>query len=810
MADFLGIDLSTLDPAQTRAAVAETLVEGTAPSRWWRRQSQSFRRGVMDKVREGMQRGFTNSQIARDLRDTVYPRARNQANALAATSIDAVSNKARVNTFRKNDDVIKGYQQVSTLDSRTSDVCISYSGMAWTLDGEPIDGALPFNGGPPRHFNCRSTLVPVLKSFEELGFDEPDFPPMTRASIDGQVPGDITFDKFLRGKSKAFQDETLGPARAQLWRDDRITLRELVDMRGNPLTVNELMEKAAKKTAKPRPMADPAEAEFTTPSAWFKKFNDPDVTPDEIIFRATPEQRRQINLFEKKIEAGVATDKLHRRPDGSWDPERVKLVHDRIINDIFSFDNLQKATPPPGSRPVVTFLGGRGGSGKSFLTQGRNAPANVERSIVLNSDDIKEMLPEYKGWNAAHVHEESSYLFKQVLKIAQDRRVNVVLDVTLANPAKASRQLDEFLEAGFDAEGFYMHLPRQEAAFRAIGRATKADNPRYVPLDIILGSDKNEEAFEALIGRFRRWGMWDNQVPRGSDPRFLGGNNLDDALPGHGPRSLPGERKYTTTEDWRRAFDDPDITAEQVMARASDEAREAVARFERQLAEGVSTEDLHKVGGEWKPARVREVHDDIYRTYFSADNVRKATPRRGEQPVVTVLGGRGGSGKSFLTEGKNAPADTSRAIVLNSDDVKEMIPEYKGWNAGLVHEESSELYKTITKSAMDRKLNVVLDITLGNPEKVARQIDEFIAAGYRVEGYYMHLPRQEAALRAIGRATKPVNPRYVPLDIILSSTRNEAGFDALKPKFERWGVWDNQVDRGEEPRFLAGEGLDRD
>ena len=526
MADFLGIDLDTLDAAQTRAAVSDTLVEGTKPSRWWRRQGQTFRVEVMARVRNGLRRGMSNADIARDLQQNVYRKHRHQANALAATSVNAVSNRARQDTLLANQDVVKGVQQVSTLDGRTSDTCIAYSGMAWELpDYTPIDGARPFNGGPPRHFNCRSTLVPVLRSFEELGLPDVKLPATTRASLDGQVPGDITFGDWLKTKPRAFQDEVLGPSKAQLWREGRIELRELVDQRGNPLTVAELQKKAA--TARRPAFPDPGQVGFDKPSTWFNTFNDRDITADDVVARSTPEQKKAVSKFETLLARGKATDELHK-VDGEWTPER-RALHRRIMANIFSDAELKKAKPKAGEKPVVTFLGGRGGSGKTYLTEGRNAPADMSRSIVLNSDEIKDMIPEYKGWNAGHVHEESSELFKEALRIAQQRKVNVILDVTLGGKqSKTMDQLRDFLDAGFEAEGFYMHLPRQEAAFRAIGRATKADAPRYVPLNIILESTTNESNFEAIIPFLRRWGMWDNQVKRGDDPRFLGGDGLTD------------------------------------------------------------------------------------------------------------------------------------------------------------------------------------------------------------------------------------------------------------------------------------------
>ena len=266
---FLNITLNNIDPAQMRAAVSDTLIEGGTVSHWWRSQRDSFVTGVMRQVREGVRNGTSNAEIARNLEAGTFARHRSQANALAATATNAVSNRARIDTFNENDDVIKGYQQISTLDNKTSDVCIAYSNMAWTLNGEPLtpETTLPFNGGPPRHFNCRSTLVPVLKSFAELGLPDLTLPEGTRASLDGQVPGDITFAQFLRSKPDSFADRMLGKQRAELWRSGKITLNQLVDMRGNPLTVEELvaLSKARPKQAAKPP---PAPAVATAPPAF--------------------------------------------------------------------------------------------------------------------------------------------------------------------------------------------------------------------------------------------------------------------------------------------------------------------------------------------------------------------------------------------------------------------------------------------------------------------------------------------------------------------------------------------------------------
>lgn len=156
----------------------------------------------------------------------------------------AEANSARLNTFRKNSDVVAGVEQISTLDCHTTLICMAYSGATWDLDGNPIRGTtLPFNGGPPRHFNCRSVLVPVTKTFRELGLNIDEPKSSTRASDEGQVSNKISFDDFLKRKGDAYADEMLGKGRADLWRSGKIRCRDLLNDNGNILSLQELQAK---------------------------------------------------------------------------------------------------------------------------------------------------------------------------------------------------------------------------------------------------------------------------------------------------------------------------------------------------------------------------------------------------------------------------------------------------------------------------------------------------------------------------------------------------------------------------------------
>lgn len=228
---------------------SNAIVQGAPSAEWWERQADDTSQRFSNAVRQGAVAGDTVEQMAaRVAGRRGYPGvmdiAMSNARSLVHTSVMEVANEARMQTFRQNADVVEGVRQVSTLDSHTTEICMAYDGCEWDLDGEPRDGTeLPFEGGPPRHWGCRSVLVPITKSFKELGVNAEEPGPGERASADGQVPGDMTFGDWLDTQTKEEQDDILGPGRAEMWRGGKITLTQLLDLRGNPLTLEQLRDK---------------------------------------------------------------------------------------------------------------------------------------------------------------------------------------------------------------------------------------------------------------------------------------------------------------------------------------------------------------------------------------------------------------------------------------------------------------------------------------------------------------------------------------------------------------------------------------
>lgn len=218
---------------QTSKISLDALIQGALLASWWAKLSADAYFRVSSQMRIGYGAGDKN----------VYDKVKAQlktnnssAETIVKNAVRTVASDAREAVYDKNASMIKGKKYVSVLDNRTSLGCIAYDGSTYTMDNQPLGKkSLPYRE-LPAHFNCRSVYVIFLKSAEEIG----DIPKSTRSSMDGQVPQDTTFQDFLERKGKAFQDEVLGKGKAQLWREGKITLQQLIDQSGNPVTLKEL------------------------------------------------------------------------------------------------------------------------------------------------------------------------------------------------------------------------------------------------------------------------------------------------------------------------------------------------------------------------------------------------------------------------------------------------------------------------------------------------------------------------------------------------------------------------------------------
>lgn len=172
-ADVVSVALS---PKQLEAIVDDPIIFGNSSKTWWESQSEDLRAKFGAAMREGLLRGESIDELARRVRGTkangyadgIMEKKKREAEALVRSSVISTANEARLRTYQEMPDLVKGIQWVATLDGRTTPICRALDGKVWRLpDFAPVghDKKYP---GPTAHFNCRSTQIAVLRSWEEL------------------------------------------------------------------------------------------------------------------------------------------------------------------------------------------------------------------------------------------------------------------------------------------------------------------------------------------------------------------------------------------------------------------------------------------------------------------------------------------------------------------------------------------------------------------------------------------------------------------------------------------------------------------
>lgn len=268
-----------------------------------------------------------------------------------------------------------------------------------------------------------------------------------------------------------------------------------------------------------------------------RESNNKELTPEDIINNAVKtfsnkfsegKLRERID-FADEYNNGIAkakrqTFQLYSNERGEYNRTRAEK-HKEIINKLFK--NKDTAKPKNGEAPTFMILGGRGGSGKgNFGKEGKNCQVyNKKDYIVLDADAIKEMLkPPYNGFNAFEVHQESSDILTQALAKARKEGLNVVWDGTMKTLSSVEKKLKPFMDSKYNIEMYYMHLPREKAAERAIGRFMESEDGRYVPITELLKMKDNEENFDKLKKYASKWAFYNNDVPKGTDPVLVDKN----------------------------------------------------------------------------------------------------------------------------------------------------------------------------------------------------------------------------------------------------------------------------------------------
>ncbi|OPY14146.1 MAG: Phage Mu protein F like protein [Syntrophus sp. PtaB.Bin001] len=255
----------SISPELVQSIVEHSMIDGKILKEWWNKTSEATRKRFMllmtegtMKVQLGTLQGESIGELISRIRGNkqhppIMDISRREAAAIVRTSVMQVSNTVRIETYKANQKVLKGIQIIATLDQRTSAGCRAKDGLQYDLDGNPIGNNFPFPGLPPYHFNCRTCTCPLTKTFAELSGKNSQLskqqlqqldklPAGMRASMGGEVPT-MNYDEWLKEQPEKLQQEILGQARWELWKDNKLDMIDLIDNKGNTLTIKQLRNK---------------------------------------------------------------------------------------------------------------------------------------------------------------------------------------------------------------------------------------------------------------------------------------------------------------------------------------------------------------------------------------------------------------------------------------------------------------------------------------------------------------------------------------------------------------------------------------
>ena len=155
-----------------------------------------------------------DKMTSKEVADTLAKRNRAAAIRNARTMATGVQNAARVDSYKRGDEIAKKYglrvykQWLATLDGRTRH---------WhaELDGETVPEEEPFvndygeidypgdpGADPANVYNCRCTLIPAIKG---MGFNN-DVSPEATGRVMGRGVDDISYDEWKEGHYESFSD----------------------------------------------------------------------------------------------------------------------------------------------------------------------------------------------------------------------------------------------------------------------------------------------------------------------------------------------------------------------------------------------------------------------------------------------------------------------------------------------------------------------------------------------------------------------------------------------------------------------------
>ncbi|MCP9917812.1 zeta toxin family protein [Cyanobium sp. ATX 6F1] len=202
----------------------------------------------------------------------------------------------------------------------------------------------------------------------------------------------------------------------------------------------------------------------------------------------------------------------------------------------------------------------------------------------------------------------------------------------------------------------------------------------------------------------------------------------------------------------------------------------AIDWLERCLLALPTTKSTYFSGSNYSPER-QKLHEEIIRTARSRKPCVAVGP-----PFALLTGGPPGAGKTTWLK-RHIPASVLQSSYrIDADEVREALPEYRGWNANATQDEVRDIVAMQLEAiARPCRLNVIYDGTMTNADRYQELIGSLKDNGYRIFIVQVLIPEHLSQQRVLERYQS--SGRYVPRSIVKAFyQRGVAVFRQLAPR----------------------------
>lgn len=221
------------------------LYKNTTLSEGWAQVGIAEKKRIEATIRQGIADGLTEDAIAKQVLAYNTNITKSQAKGLVVTATTSVYAQADHEVYKANEKALQGWQYVAVLDSRTTPLCAGRDGTIYPVsDTEHL---------PPAHWHCRSTTIPIVKSYDQLGQLEgisqirktnlAGLSEKQIASYDGQTPLKESYNGWLQRQPPEVQFRHLGStAKLEAFRGGSLTVDKFAAADGNSIGIKELRQ----------------------------------------------------------------------------------------------------------------------------------------------------------------------------------------------------------------------------------------------------------------------------------------------------------------------------------------------------------------------------------------------------------------------------------------------------------------------------------------------------------------------------------------------------------------------------------------